>query len=296
MAVAIELSRGGASPFVPTQNIEAYIGIDAAVDPMKTHAIWRILSVQIPRSIGLSPTLWPALPRQFHNAIPGRFCSLFLQFKIPIYQDSRRAKYHTRIGGPYFEVGITPHQQVALSKLEARVAGKAVVRYASPAFWSRNDFDTFDARRRVLNNSAYIAPAQIRSHRKWMYAGISGPTVLNPNPEGVPSETWAGIIRELTERASRQSLREHIRSLAASLQETEQPQQPYEDVAWLKRIAQYGRFSGEDNSLLVDLSVVSQTAENAETAWIVFVLPDDTWKDVLRTDHQPFWPGHMWWW
>ena len=91
-AAYIELARGRASP-VPTQNIEQYLGIDAAADPENINPIWRILSVHIPSRILLSPTLWPSLPRQFHDEIPGRFCSLFLQFKRPKYQDHKRAKY-----------------------------------------------------------------------------------------------------------------------------------------------------------------------------------------------------------
>jgi hypothetical protein len=197
-AAHVELSRGGASPFVPTQSIEAYIGIDAAASPKDCHAIWRILNVNIPRGILLSPELWPTLPPQFHDKFPGRFCSLFMQFKRPIFQDDKRAKYNKRMNGHYFEVGITPHQQKALLKLQLQVGRKAIVRYASPAFWSRVDFDIHDKRRKILANSAFIPPSIVKTHRKWMYAGTSGMVVLNPDPEDAGGETWEAIIVEMT--------------------------------------------------------------------------------------------------
>lgn len=295
-AAHIELARGGASPFVPTQSIEAYLGIDAAADPVKSHAIWRILSVHIPRRIPLSPSLWPNLPRQFHDEIPGRFCSLFMQFKRPIFQDSRRAKYYMRIGQPYFQVGITSHQQKALLQLEHRVGAKAVVRYASPAFWSRADFDFHDERRQVLANSAFIAPSRIKSHRKWMYAGLSGKVVLNPNPEDVDGEVWKMVIAEMTELATRQSLREHVRSLATALSDETGQRVTFVENSWLRRITQYGRFSEEDITLLVDLSVVAHMAETADSTWVVMLLPDNSWNDLFHDSRLWTWRWLPWWW
>jgi hypothetical protein len=263
-AVYIELARGRASPFVPTQNIEAYVGIDAAFDPVKSHAIWRILGVHIPRRMYLSPALWPALPRQFHDEIPGRFSSLFMQFKRPVYQDGKRAKYRDRIGGPYFEVAFTPHQQKALVQLETRVKGAAVVRYASPRFWSRKDFDSHDEKRQVLENSAFIAPAAVKSHRKWFYDSSANKAVLNPAPEDAESERWSAVLDELTGRATRQSLREHIRSLAEQLGEIVEPQTTATEATWLRSIDAYGKFTTEDKELLFNLGVVSLAAESAD--------------------------------
>lgn len=293
-AVTIELARGGASPFVPTQSVEAYIGIDAAADPVRAHAIWRILGVRIPRRMQLSPALWPALPPQFHDEIPGRFCSLFIQFKRPIFQDSNRAKYYTRMRGSYFEVGITPHQQKTLLQLQRNVRAAAVVRYASPAFWSRTDFDFHDERRQVLANSAFIAPSRIKTHRKWMYGGSSGKIVLNPDPEDADGEGWEGVLGEMSEVAVRQSLREHVRSLANMV--GDEVDEPRDENSWLGRLSQYGQFSEEDNAILVDLSVIAQAADAADSTWIVMLLPEKGW-DELFSDNR-IWLSHrsLWWW
>lgn len=259
-AAHIELARGKAAPFVPTQNAEMYLGIDAAADPGKFHAIWRILSVQVPRRILLAPWLWPALPRRFHDEIPGRYCSLFLQFKRPVFQDHARAKYRSTIGGPYFEVGITRHQQKALIELEDRVNSLAVVRYASPAFWSRIDFDQYDGTRTILDNSAFIAPASVKSHQKWMYAGATGKAVLNSDPEDIDPESWRSILRRLQELAVRQSFRQHVRSLASALGGADEPRVTAETTPWFRRIRQYTEMSPQDAGLILDLRSPDKTS------------------------------------
>jgi hypothetical protein len=167
-AANMELARGAATPFVPTQNAEYYLGIDAVHNPRDAHAIWRILSVRVPRRLMLSPSLWPELPPRFHNQIPGRYVSLFVQYKGAVHQDHRKAKYFSRIGGGYYEVRITGHQQERLNDLESRVGSRAVVRYAAPSFWSRIDFDQYDERREILQHSAYASPSLVKSHHKWI--------------------------------------------------------------------------------------------------------------------------------
>jgi hypothetical protein len=294
-AVHIELARGRATPFVPTQNAEMYLGIDAAADPGKVHAIWRILGVQVPRRIPLAPSLWPALPQRFHEEISGRYCSLFLQFKRPLFQDHRRAKYYRRLGGPYFEVGITAHQQKALSSLERRVTARAVVRYASAAFWSRQDFDRFDDQRVILANSAFIAPNQVKSHQKWMYAGVTGTVVLNPVPEEAVPQNWDVVAGALESVAVRQSLRQHVRSIAAALGAVEEPHVTESDAPWLARVRRYGRLSKEDAGFITDLSVVVRAADDAEAVWLVLLIPDEEWSRWFQQDRESWWWPYRWW-
>lgn len=84
-----------------------HLGIDAATDPRDAHRIWRVLNGNIPRRMYLTPTLWPHLPDHFYSAISGRVVSLFIQFKVPKFQDGQRAKYRSQFALPYFEVGVT---------------------------------------------------------------------------------------------------------------------------------------------------------------------------------------------
>lgn len=291
-AANIELARGAASPFVPTQPMETYLGIDAAADPQSLHAIWRILSVQIPRRVLLSPALWPLLPPQFHDQIPGRYCSLFVQFKRPVFQDNARAQYSARIGGPYFQVGITRHQQKALLQLQKKVRAKAVVRYASPAFWSRADFDRHDQRRQILVNSAFICPSRIKVHEKWMYAGASGAVVLNPDPEDAEGDTWEAVVAQMANSAAEESLRDHVKSLAQAIRAEDDL--PGDANTWLGRLAPYGRFSGRDNASLIDLSVVALAAEAADSTWFTFLTPDKNWKQYVDQVPPPWWRHYRW--
>jgi hypothetical protein len=193
-------------------------------------------------------------------------------------------------------VGITPHQQSALLQLQQRVGVRAIVRYASPAFWSRVDFDLHDERRQVLANSAYIPPSRIKTHRKWIYAGPSGKVVLNPDPEDADGETWEAVVAEMIALAARQSLREHVRSLAASLSDDSDQRMTRGENSWLIRIAQYGQFSEEDNALLVDLSVIARAAEAADSTWVVMLLPENGWNELFSVDQiwMRRWPP--WWW
>ncbi len=182
-----ELGRAGAGTFQPTQRLERFLGIDAATDAQNAHRIWRILNVNVPQRMPLSPAAWPRLARRFHGDISARVVSLFFQFKVARFQDGTRAKYRSVFGAPYFEVSITKHQQKSLEKLQQRVRARAIVRYASPAFWSQADFERHAASRAVLTRSAFLQPSQVGTHRKWMYSGPSGKVILNPDPEETDS-------------------------------------------------------------------------------------------------------------
>ena len=291
-AVNIELARGAASPFVPTQHAEFYLGIDAAHSPRDLHAIWRILAVQMPRRVMLSPMLWPTLPPRFHDEIPGRHASLFLQYKASVHQDHRRAKHFTRMEGPYYEVRITAHQQRRLADLEARVAAGAIVRYAAPAFWSRGEFDRHDERREVLRHSAFVSPSLVKAHRKWMFGRPTGKAVFNPDPEETDGESWEIAVRRLSEVGRHETLRAHVRALAAAVSQERAETVLDGDGGWVDRIRRYGRLSQEDAAFLLDLSTVTRAADAAGADWTVFLEPDPAWRFIEREGPGPFW----WWW
>jgi hypothetical protein len=291
-AIYIDISRDSSSPFVPTQNVEKYLGIDAAADPDRLHAIWRILDVQIPQRVPLSPTLWPFLPRRFHPSFPtGHFCSLFLQVKVANYQDGTRSKYYGKFSGPYFETKITAHQQKTLMALETRLQERALARYVSPVFWSRSDFDTYDQARQVLQNSAFIAPAAVKAHRKWMYNSVSGLHVLNPDPEEIRPELWQTLVAAVQEKARAETLFEHVRALATSIR-GEVLDRGLEQAMWIGRLRRYGEFDGQAILLLYYLSVVAQYAESAGVWWLLLVIPDSETRELLR-HHDRYW--RFWW-
>lgn len=246
--------------------------------------------------MSLSPTLWPRLPRRFHSAISGRVVSLFFQFKVPKYNDGKKAKYRAAFGTSYYEVKITGHQQNRLAELQKRVQARAIVRYASPAFWTRADFDTHAARRNVLSQSAYMIPSRVGTHKKWMYATPSGKAMLNPDPEEVDSEAWESLIAQMGERAQEESLRVHVRALAQALRDTQSEQAYQPGTVWLSAIREYARLSPEDEAYLIDLRAVVDAAEQADTAWLVMVSPDDDTRrmfEMFQAEYEMLW-RHYW--
>jgi hypothetical protein len=285
-----ELSIGVASPFVPTQNVEFYLGIDAAHGPQNAHSIWRILSVNIPRRVKLTPMLWPRLPRRFHDELPGRFVSLFVQYKVAKFQDAKRAKYYARLSGPYFETSITSHQQKALERLEQRVNGQAVVRYAAPAFWSRTDFDLHDTRKEVLQHSAFTSPSLVAKHRKWFFTPTRDKMLFNPDPEEASGQSWPELVRLLAENTSGVSLREHVRRLAEALGAVVRLADSQGENDWILRLRRYGDFTAESIEFLLALRTVAIAAELANVDWIVLVEPAG-WKYTPDSNdwHFPWW-------
>lgn len=153
-----------------------------------------------------------------------------------------------------------------------------------------------DENRHVLANSAIIAPSKIKKHRKWMYMGPSGKVVLNPEPEDTDGENWEAVIGEMVGLANRQSLREHVRSLAAAFGDDEVKQAATADISWIRRLANYGEFSEADNAFLIDLSLIARAAAEADSTWHVLLLPDNDWKEQLNDDRNGMWRWPHWWW
>lgn len=281
---------------MPTQPLEWHLGIDAATNARDAHRIWRVLNANIPRRMPLSPTLWPRLPRRYHSAISGRVVSLFFQFKVPKYNDSKKAKHRAAFTTPYYEVKITKHQQSRLAQLQQRVQARALVRYASPAFWTRADFDAHAARRQVLSQSAYMIPSRVGTHQKWFYAGPSGKAILNPDPEDVDSEAWETITALMGARAREESLRTHVQALAQELREAQPQQTNQQNAIWLAAIREYARLSPDDEAYLIDLRAVVEAAEQADATWLVMLSPDeDTRKmfDMFQAEYEMLW-RHIW--
>lgn len=281
-----ELGSVAGGAFVPTQPLEMYLGIDAATDAKDAHRIWEILNANIPRRVTLSPKLWPQLPLRFYPEISGRIVSLFFQFKVPKYNDAKRGKHRIRFGSPYYEVAITRHQHDALVALQRRVQSRALVRYASPTFWTRLDFDKYAISRQVLSKSAYLIPSRVGRHKKWMYAVPSGRTILNPDPEEIESVDWEIILGSLREQAREESLQVHVASLAKAVRETQIESDDQQEPNWISAMRRYARawqerLSPQEVEYLMNYRTIVDAAELADTTWTVIVFPDSKGRSML---------------
>jgi len=282
-AASIDLAADDASPFVPSQHAEKYLGFDAASSPKNIHPIWNILSVNIPRRVRLIPDLWPTLPHLYHDELPGQYVSLFLQFKVPVFQNHPRAKYFKDFGGSYYQVKLPSAQRKTLQDLETRVGRNAVVRYAAPAFWSRSDFDIHDQNRQVLHQSAFTSPQSAKKHSKWMFSTPNGKSIFNPQPEESEAESWPQVQNWLLELAQKETYRSHVSRLAASITDTDRAIEYNSEQAWLDRIKRYSRRLNEtDIRLLIDLSTIARAADWADANWIVLFKPDNMQHFSLR--------------
>lgn len=287
VAISIELYQGVRNGFFPTQPVEHHIGFDAAYDVQGFHKVWNILRVQIPRRIHISPSLWPRLPKSNHADIPSRFCSLFMQYKRPNYQDSPRAK-HWKAKGDYYEIGINGKQRRVLQEFESKVSGQAVVRYASPAFWSNSDFETHDEKKEILDFSAYLSPAEMKSHKKWMFTSDSTgfTTFFNPDFEEGKFESWKVLVGRIFNTLGKETtLRFHVARLAASIRGQELFKTDLESLT-INRISQYMEISPENLQLLYDTQTVARAAHAQGLEWTVvaedggqYGLLPNKWRD-----------------
>jgi hypothetical protein len=212
------------------------------------------------------------LPAKWHRYLSAKTVSLFFQYKVPMFNDGAKSRYREKYGKPYYEVSIANEQQETLRDLQKRVSKRAVVRYASPAFWTRADFDRNALSARVLSESAYVSPDRVGAHRKWIYVGPGAKMTVNPDPEELEYETWSSVQAAMTEYSQTETLVEHVRSLATSLaRQGRNVPSSERDNTLVDEVGRELGMPAEDVEYLKDCQVVAEAAERADVSWIVMV-------------------------
>ena len=192
VAFAVELgSSGGGGPVLAAGVVaEKLLGYDAASDPGRTSPIWRVLGVPRPKGVKLLPQHWtPGISPQVRH-IPSIPVSLILQYKRPEFLRGANAKQWHRWGQPYYRFTRSAPQHVVLRRIEKRLKGGAVVRYAAPAFHERGQFERAILRGSVVAESGFVAPATLGSHQVWTYQGPGRTGYANPDG---PWERFASV-------------------------------------------------------------------------------------------------------
>lgn len=191
IAYATELSLGigaGSMVYSPGQVLEHILGFDAAADPQQHHVIWSVLTAPRPPGVVLSPRFFgfalpgPAGPQP----LPRSPLSVILQFKRPDYLAGTRAKQWALWREPYFRFERDMRQHVVLTRLERRLQGSALVRYAAPAFHLYDELEAAQLSKTVIARSGHVSPLALGRHRVWTYLepGIKG----KANPSGITIE------------------------------------------------------------------------------------------------------------
>jgi hypothetical protein len=208
------LTAGEPTAYPSGQVLEALVGYDIALNPGEPR-IWEILELGFPPGIVLTSGLWSSAPEQPPAAdLPRDLVSLILQAKRPQRLDHWRAGQNHYWRGPYYRFYIEEGQQTQLAALEKGVAGQAVVRYASAAFLQLDALYNHQRARLVAHRSAFVAPETLQGHRLWSYAepGIVG--FVNQEGFEARADTAETLVASLRERATYQTLNEHVQELA----------------------------------------------------------------------------------
>lgn len=216
-ALSQELTAGHPTAYPSGQVLEALVGYDVALRPGGKR-IWELLDAGFPPGALLSAGLWAACDKQPSDAdLPEDTVSLILQMKRPHRLDHWRAGQHHFWKGPYFRFYIFEDQHAQLGALETAVRGRALVRYASPAFLTFAALYRYQRNRTIADESTFVSPSVLTGHRLWSYAGPGTKGFANPEGEPAPADTRETLLGAAGRIAERATLREHVAGLAAAL-------------------------------------------------------------------------------
>jgi hypothetical protein len=178
------------------QVLEGIVGYDGVADPDVESVVWQVLKIPRPKGVVLSPSLWQRGARPTAVDLSSRPVTLVLQYKRPDFLHGARAAQWHLWHRPYFRFGRASRQHSILARLEMKLAGSAVVRYAAPAFWTRADLEAHASAGSVIEASGFVSPSALGRHSVWTYVrpGIEG--VANPSGRVAQFES-ASAIREL---------------------------------------------------------------------------------------------------
>ncbi|MFF0341245.1 hypothetical protein [Kribbella sp. NPDC004875] len=203
--------------FSPGQVLEKLTGFDAAHSPGSAHLIWQVLGLPRPRGVRLVPEHWPKMAPK-GDQLPTYPLSLILQFKRAEYLYGARAKQWNLWGGAYYRFQRQRYQHQVLRKLDVALAGKAVVRYAAPAFHTLRQLEAAQMQGRVIARSGHVSPEAMGKHAVWTYQTAGTVGRGNPNGPEVMFESFGQLLEDFVQtRDSRPAALVQYQGLSAHL-------------------------------------------------------------------------------
>lgn len=176
----------------PGQVFEKHIGIDHAL--FTTHAYLHALYGHSAPLDGvvLSRLNWDYIwtVRRSKKRLPSFRLIVFIQAKRPQYgRYAPKALKAQGLKSPYWRFEVTPHQQVALEKLQQRLNSRAIVCYACPAFHKESILHKWTVQPRIVENSTFPDVAILSSHSAWNFSepGACGVANVDPTASDAPS-------------------------------------------------------------------------------------------------------------
>lgn len=176
----------------PGQVFEKHIGIDHAL--FTTHAFLHSLHGHNAPLDGviLSRYNWDYIwaVRRSKKRLPSFRLNVFIQAKRPQYgRYAPKALKAEGLRSPYWRFEITPHQQLALEKLQERLKNRAIVCYACPVFHKEAILHKWTVEPRIVENSTFPDVAKLSGHSAWNFSepGARGVANIEPTASDAPS-------------------------------------------------------------------------------------------------------------
>jgi hypothetical protein len=166
---------------------------------LKFWNLWKTGSTSAWRSgLILTPELWDDVEKKLNKADFPKFkFNLLVQHKRPEYIKSRAGNEYSYWNQPYFRYDLEEDQQGILYTLEKRVSSEAIVVYACPSFWTKQELFKFIHSSKLVENSDFVQPSILQGHSR--YAFVAGGNIRRACSE--PKETTPfNLLTEIDKR------------------------------------------------------------------------------------------------
>lgn len=206
----------------PGQVFEKHIGIDRASWCANLHLLSLHGHACAPKGVALPYYDWDYIwsARKKKKRLPSFRLNLFVQAKRPLYgRYAPKVLKDLGLVSPYWRFEITPHQQIALEKLDVNLKGRAIVCYACPAFHREATLHKWTVEPQMVENSTFPAVRKLTGHSAWNFSVPGTFGVANTEPskiEARPLREQLGVL--LNQRnVSDIGVREELSELAEAV-------------------------------------------------------------------------------
>ena len=123
--------------------------------------------------------------------------NLFVQYKVPEFLITKRARQWHYWGKEFFRFPITEHQQEALYSLSTAIGSNAFVVYASPAFSGRDNLENHAKSGSIVANSHVVEASLLGAagrHHTYSYMDSKSKGYANSEPEEIEGRSLEFLV------------------------------------------------------------------------------------------------------
>lgn len=104
---------------------------------------------------------------------------------------------------PYWRFEITPHQQLALERLQTNLKNRAIVCYACPVFHKESLLHKWTVEPRIVEHSTFPDISSLAGHIAWNFSEPGARGVANVDPTHYDGPSFAERLHTLVARDER---------------------------------------------------------------------------------------------